>query len=74
MPESFDILSAVERGYARVTDMPAVLGASRQRCDQLTRIDGFPAPSVVAGRGAWTLPSRSAGQAVVVGHEALAHP
>jgi predicted DNA-binding transcriptional regulator AlpA len=53
MPESFEMLQAVERGYLRVGDVVDVLGVSRQRCDQLTQRDGFPQPKAVGGRRLW---------------------
>lgn len=45
MPESLEVLEAVEAGYFRITDMPPILGLTKQRCSQLTRRSDFPSPA-----------------------------
>jgi hypothetical protein len=50
VPESAEILAEVEHGYVRITDMPAILGVTYQRCAQLAEREDFPAPAKATGR------------------------
>ena len=54
MPESRQVLAALDAGMVRVADMVPIFGVTKQRCDQLTRRPHFPAPvKVVPGRRLW---------------------
>ena len=51
MPESREVLAAVEASMVRVVDMPAILGVTVQRCHQLANRADFPRPmQTVPGR------------------------
>ena len=54
MPESSEVLAAVEAGMVRLADMPPILGVTRQRCLQLAARADFPRPlETVRGRRLW---------------------
>jgi hypothetical protein len=50
VPESAEILALVARGYLRIVDIAALLGATRQRAGQVTQRPDFPAPTKVVGK------------------------
>lgn len=43
----------VELGRVRLSDMPPILGLTKQRCHQLARRNDFPTPTIVKGRRLW---------------------
>lgn len=53
VPESTEILAAIERSHVRLADMPPILGVTKQRCHQLAHRDDFPAPAMVKCRRLW---------------------
>jgi len=53
MPTSTEDLAALSRGYVRTIEIADFLGISRQRADQLSVVEGFPRPRMVAGRPMW---------------------
>ena len=54
MPESLEVLAAVEARMVRVVDMLAILGVTKQRCHQLARRADFPPPlQTIPGGRLW---------------------
>ena len=49
MPESLEVLEAVEAGYFRLADMPPIVGVTKQRVSQFSRRPDFPAAAKLVG-------------------------
>ncbi len=47
--ESAEVLEPVEGEFARLTDLSAILGVTKQRCHQLAQRDDFPPPAKLIG-------------------------
>ena len=55
--ESAEVLETVEGEFARLTDLSAILGVTKQRCHQLAERGDFPVPagtSTSCGVTSWT--------------------